>query len=472
MGQEISSSRFSGEDFAAFRERLEAETRLLGEWIASGALKTDQAVAGLELEAWLVDNQFQPAPINADYLQALANPLVVPELARFNVELNSPPQPLGPETFQRQLEQLQSLWRECQTMAERQAAHLLMIGILPTVHQEDLCLANMSDLQRYRALNEQVFRLREGRPLQVDIAGPEHLQRSHADVMLEAAATSFQIHFKVDIGQAARAFNLSKIISAPMVALAANSPFLFGHALWEESRIPLFEQAVSVGGSDYSKRVTFGIRYAESSILEAFEANLERYPVLLPQLLDEPPERLPHLRLHNGTIWRWNRPLIGFSDDGSPHVRIEHRVAPSGPTPVDVIANMVFYFGLLSEWLADDSRLEQAIPFAQARDNFYAAARQGLAADIRWRDGRHGSIRELLLQELLPLTRRGLQRLQLPAAEIDHWLDILQQRVAQQATGARWQRRWVDRHGRDFAGLTAAYLERQESGIPVHRWSL
>jgi hypothetical protein len=64
------------------------------------------------------------------------------------------------------------------------------------------------------------------------------------------------------------------------------------------------------------------VRYARESILECFEANRTRYPVLLPAVMDEPPESLAHLRLHNGTIWRWNRPLIGFDEQG-------HRIAGS-----------------------------------------------------------------------------------------------------------------------------------------------
>jgi hypothetical protein len=188
-------------------------------------------------------------------------------------------------------------------------------------------------------------------------------------------------------------------------------------------------------------------------------------------LMDEPPEQLAHLRLHNGTIWRWVRPLIGFSSDGSPHVRIEQRVLPAGPTNSDNMANAAFYFGVLTELLASESDLQDRLPFGQASANFYAAARHGLAARVDWA-GQQGELAALCEQELLPLAERGLQRLGLDRPEIAHWLGILRERTAKRATGAAWQRSWIARHGRDFDGLVQAYGEQQQAGLPVHLWEL
>jgi hypothetical protein len=472
MGQEIHDSHFDSRDFATFRQRLDSETALLGQWLADDGLHISQPLAGCELEAWLVDNGGRPAPINEVFLEHLGDPLVVPELARFNVELNNQPRTLEAGAFHAMQAELEARWAHCQQVAAGLDAGLVMIGILPTVQDSDLCLDNMSHLRRYRALNEQVLRLRQGAPIRLDIRGREHLQHEHGDVMLEAAATSFQLHYMVDANQAAHAYNLSKMLAAPLVAMAANSPYLLGHDLWDETRITLFEQAVSVGGSDYSQRVTFGIRYVTDSIFECFEANRSRYPVLLPRLMEEPAEHLAHLRLHNGTVWRWVRPLVGFSEDGSPHIRIEQRVLPAGPTVVDMMANAAFYYGVLTELLTGDVRaLESAQPFAAAHANFYAAARHGLWAQVTW-CGEQGNMADLCLNRLLPLAGRGLQRLGLEAAERDHWLAILKRRVADRATGADWQRGWVARHGRDFTGLLAAYTERQQSGRPVHEWTL
>jgi gamma-glutamyl:cysteine ligase YbdK (ATP-grasp superfamily) len=471
VGQEISDSNFSEADFRRFRGRLVAETALLEHWLAEGVMDNSEPMAGCELEAWLVTEQGLPAPVNQRFLDAMDDPMVVPELATFNVELNTRPHTLSSGLFDQMHGDLDELWRRCEGVASGLGAHMVMIGILPTVQKSDLCLENISGLQRYRALNEQVLRMREGTPLQLDIRAADHLFTRHHDVMLEAATTSFQIHLKIGARQAARAYNLAKMVSAPMVAVSANSPFLFGHELWDETRIPLFEQSVAVGASDYSKRVTFGVRYVEASIVECFQANRDRYPVLLPQLMDEPVESLAHLRLHNGTIWRWNRPLIGFDEAGRPHIRIEHRVVPSGPSPLDVVANAAFYFGLLHELMASEPDAERRLPFHRAKDNFYRAAYEGLDARVTWFDGEEGRLAELCEQRLLPQARAGLERMGMARAEIDRWLGIVAARVVTRQTGARWQRRWVHERGGDFPALVQAYRAHQDSGLPVHGWT-
>ncbi|WP_456448627.1 glutamate-cysteine ligase family protein [Thiolapillus sp.] len=472
MGQEITHSSFYEDDFRRFRDRVVAETALLEQWMAEGLLDSAEPMAGSEIEAWLVNDRGLPAPQNSLFLERMNDPMVVPELSTFNVELNTKPVRFSGGMFNHMHEELAGLWQRCEDVASADGAHMLMIGILPTVQQSDLCLANISGMQRYQALNEQVLRMRDGQPLSLDINAQEHLVAEHDDVMLEAATTSFQIHLKIDPEQARRAYNLSKMISAPMVALSANSPFLFGHELWDETRIPLFEQSVAVGASDYSKRVTFGVRYAEHSIMECFEANRDRYPVLLPQLMDEPVESLAHLRLHNGTIWRWNRPLVGFSENGKPHVRIEHRVVPSGPSPLDVVANAAFYFGLLRELIDVEDQAETRLPFITAKENFYGAACRGLDAQVTWFDGQQGSIADLCLSRLLPQARTGLERMGISGQEAGRWLDIIEARISARQTGAHWQRQWVARYGKDFPALVRAYRERQASGKPVSQWKL
>ena len=309
MGQEIADSHFSPGDFEAFTKRLKSETSLLEQWLRDGVFPEGGHVGGFELEAWLIDGKTRPMPVNQALLDQLQDPLVVPELARFNLELNGSPQPLQGAALSRLSDELLATWDRCNHAAAAFGARLVMTGILPTVTERELNTANMSHMQRYQALDEQLSRLRGGGPLQMDIAGRDRLSFRHEDVMLESATTSFQVHLKVNPGQAGRFYNAAKILSAPMVALSANSPYLFGSELWEETRIPLFEQAIRVGDTELTKRVTLGIGYIDS-IFDCFRANLQRYPVLLPQLMDEPEDRLAHLRLHNGTIWRWNRPLI------------------------------------------------------------------------------------------------------------------------------------------------------------------
>ncbi|GAB6040444.1 glutamate--cysteine ligase [Endothiovibrio diazotrophicus] len=477
MGQEIDRSRFHEEDFRQFTERLREETALLERWIAEGAFADGGPVGGFELEAWLVDGEMRPAPIIEPFLKRLDDPLVVPELARFNVELNVPPQPLAGTALRRLEQALRATWMRCRDCAKALDASILMTGILPTLTPDHLTPANMSPLRRYRALNEQVFAQRRGRPLRLDIAGRhDHLATVHENVMLESATTSFQLHLQVPPAKAVRAYNAAILLSAPMVAVSANAPFLFGHELWEETRIPLFEQSVELGGFDDVargplRRVTFGSGYALESLAECFRENLEHYPLLLPVALDEPAERLPHLRLHNGTIWRWNRPLVGF-DEGGPHLRIEHRVIPGGPSCMDEIANAALFFGLVADALEAEVPPELKLPFPKARENFYSAARLGLDAHITWLEGQRVSVRGLLAKQLVPLARRGLDRLGLDEMDIDHYLGIIERRLESGQNGAAWQRAWVARHGPDMAALTAAYAERQASGAPVHLWEV
>jgi hypothetical protein len=432
-------------------------------------------MGGFELEAWLVDADGRPAPVNEVFLRRLDNPMVVPELARFNVELNDHPQHLWGSAFSRFEASLGSTWRQCARVAEEMGVGLVMIGILPTVQESELCQENMSDLKRYRALNEQVLRMRKGEPLRLDIHGNEHLGTVHHSVMLEAATTSFQLHLKVRPDRAVRAYNAAIIASAPLVAVAANSPFLFGHELWEETRVPLFEQSVAVGGLAGAshgplRRVTFGSGYARESLMECFAENAQHYPVMLPMHYRDGLEQMAHVRLHNGTIWRWNRPLIGFDYDGMPHLRIEHRVIPAGPTIVDMIANAAFFNGLMQALITQETPPEHRLPFTSARDNFYAAARRGLDAGVHWLDDARGTLHALVSEQLLPMARAGLEQLEIDRADIERYLGVIEARVAGGRTGAAWQRACAARLGRDLQAMTQAYRLHQDSGKPVHEW--
>jgi gamma-glutamyl:cysteine ligase YbdK (ATP-grasp superfamily) len=362
-------------------------------------------------------------------------------------------------------------WSACNRAAASLGAGVVAIGTLPTVTEQLLSLRNISSSLRYRALNEQTLRLRQGRPIRLDIQGRERLQTEHFDVMLEAATTSFQLHLQVPASEAMRFYNAATIVSAPLVALAANSPLLFGKVLWEETRIPLFEQAVDVGGGKFS-RVTFGSGYTERSLEECFVENREHYPVMLPLAMEDVSERLAHVRLHNGTIWRWNRALIGFNGPGEPHLRIEQRVPAAGPTTVDMAANMAFYYGLAQALATSPVPPENRLPFGTARANFYLAARYGLDAELVWLDQQPVTVRELILRQLLPLARRGLMQLDVAGDLAERLLGLIESRVSTGQNGAVWQRRFVELHGRDMALLTREYRDRQSAGNPVHTWDV
>ncbi|HZP88446.1 MAG TPA: hypothetical protein VFB54_16660 [Burkholderiales bacterium] len=471
MGQEIDRIQFTRADFEAFDARLRAETDLLERAWRDGRFGDPSFTAGCELEAWLIDHNHFPLPRNEAYLARLNDPLVVPELSTFNVELNCTPVALRERAFRKMEEELAATWCRCVDVAHGMDGQLVMIGTLPTIRQRDLTLAHISRLNRYFALNDQVVHARGGRPINIDIRGREHLRLTHDDVMLEAGTTSFQVHLQCPPEDVTRYYNASIILSAPLVALAANSPYLFGHDLWDETRVPLFEQAVDVGEGAQA-RVTFGQGYLNTSPIEAFVHNLEAYPVLLPIVSDGQPHAFRHLRLHNGTVWRWNRLLIGFNDEDVPHLRIEQRVMPAGPSIIDMMTNAALYIGASRVLATLREAPEVDLPFAVARDNFYRAAREGLDARVVWLDGREIEVQTLWLDELLPMANEGLQLLEIDDADRERYLDIAAARLRNRQNGAAWQRGWCAKHGRDWLRLSVAYLEQQRIGSPVHEWPI
>ena len=472
MGQDIRTSRFEEQDFLEFEERLLEETRLLEQWFSEGRFAEDSPVGGFEAEAWLIHADCSPAPENESFLARLRNPDVVPELAKFNVEINTPPLVLQGSALTFMETNLRRNWNHCNEIARDMDLELLATGILPTLNDRHLTLDNMSSQERFRALNEQVLHLRQEQPITLDIEQVDHLFAVHRDVMLEAAATSFQIHLQVRASSAPRFYNASVLASAPLVAVAANSPYLFGASLWDETRIPLFEQAVSVAPrrSQQAKRVTLGAAYVRESLVECFRENLGTYAVLLPTLMDERTENFAHLRLHNGTIWRWNRPLLGFDAFGAPHFRIEHRVVPAGPSLVDMIANAALYFGFVHALAEDDVPPELRISFSDAKNNFYAAARWGLEAELVWLDHKRVAVRSLLTDVVLPLARSGLVKLGLDIDDVSRFLGIIEGRLRTGQTGTVWQRAFIRRFGMNRKALTSAYREHQNRGKPVHEW--
>ncbi|MEA1890793.1 MAG: glutamate--cysteine ligase [Pseudomonadota bacterium] len=476
MGQEIENSQFTAADFEKFQHRLIRETGLLRELFDSNGFLSTHEVGGYELEAWLVDRATQPAAVNQDFIHRLSNPLVVHELSRFNVELNSEPHELKGNVFSLMQSDLSALWQSCTDVAATLDTRIVMMGTLPVLDDAHLTMDNMSEIERYRALNEQVLRLRRGFPIRLDISGRDHLQSSHYDVMLEAAATSFQIHLQVKAEQAVRYFNASVQASAPLLAAAANSPFLFGKDLWSESRIPLFEQAVNTDnegatGHTGHSRVTFGHAWCKDSIFEMYEENIALYPVLLPTLSEGDEKQLWHLRLHNGTIWRWNRPLIGVDETGY-HLRIEQRVVPAGPTIIDMIANAALYYGLVASLANEKLAPESQLDFSQVKDDFYRVAEHGLEADIDWPGRGRLNVCELLINHLLPSARSGLAALAIDDSDIDRYLGVIEARLESGQNGTSWQRKYFYHHNCSMQEMTEEYIKNQQSSRPVHEWSI
>ncbi len=478
MGRDISREEFSPEDFREFHLRLREESMLLMEWFKDGAFEPCVEMCGFELEMWLIDKNYLPLASNEEFLSRVNNHLVVPELSKFNFEINSTPHQLKGTLLGSLETELTYLVDRCAHHAEEMDANILSVGILPTLKDDMLTLDQLSSSKRYAALNSQVLALRDGKPIKINIEGNDTLNVEHEDVMVEAAATSLQIHLQVDPSTAIRYYNVAQVLSAPMVAVAANSPYLFGKDLWDETRIPTFEQSVAVKSfRDYHgqgvERVTFGTGYARNSMMEPFLENLDGFPVILPLVFDEDPSWLSHLRLHNGTIWRWNRPLIGLDSDATPHIRIEHRVAAAGPSSVDTVANTAFFLGMATYFIRQEIPLEDQIFFDDSKDNFYSAAKSGMESQMKWIDGKVHNLRGLILDLFLPAARDGLLNAGVDEAQVTYYIDeVLARRVQTGMTGAAWQRAFIGKYGPQFQDMTRVYHAYQMENTPIHEWTV
>ena len=477
MGEEIQYSRFNKSDYQQFTSHLKEETALLKSWFDNQQFSSAPLMAGYELEAWLINQTGNPVAINEAFLERANNALLSPELAKFNVELNVEPEQLSHKVLSIFEKKLDRLWQQCSTTAESLDANIIGIGILPTLEDSDLTVNNISLLDRYKALNEQVLRQRNGLEIELNINGKDHLHVIHKDVMLEAAATSLQIHIQVPQEAVARYYNASILLSAPMVAVSTNSPCLFGRRLWQETRIPVFEQAVPTGGyggaaSGPVHRVSFGSGYVRDSLYECFQENLDHFPVLLPVHYQTEMDDVRYLRLHNGTIWRWNRPLIGFNDDHTPHLRIEHRVCASAPSTIDNIANIAFYYGLVHYYATLEKPPENTMPFADAKNNFYRAAQLGLKHKTNWFSQNTDPLQKIIIDKLLVEAETGLYKLGIDQQDSQRYLSIIQQRVEKNKTGSQWQLDFLNAHQDNRTQLTLNYLKNQISGRPVHEWDI
>jgi hypothetical protein len=474
MGQEIEKTFFSKDDYDQFRQYLENETSELEAWINDSVLANDSLMGGFEIESWLLNESLQPAPLNKEFLDRFDSSLATPELAQFNLEFNNIPRELSATALSDFHKELLDTWGQAVNVAHGLSlpASLLLIGTLPTLNLSDLNEHSMSDMNRYRALNSEIMDRRKKKPVHLYIQGHELLDLYSHDVMLEASTTSFQIHTKVPARDAHYYYNASIMVSASLVTITANSPYVFGKNLWSETRIPLFEQSIDTDNPNAPcKRVSFGSGFAQESILECFHENMKEFHILLP-IIEENNNSLTHLRLHNGTIWRWNRPLLGFNSTGEPHFRIEHRAIAAGPTIIDMMANAAFYFGLQHFW-AQRFKKGHALPtFEETKNNFYLAANHGLQNyTMRW-FGKKTIPTELLRDTLLTQAKQGLQDLQIGTADIKQYLDIIAARVDTQQTGASWQRKYVAAHGCDMTELTHAYQTLQKTGEPIHTWEV
>lgn len=488
MGELRVNGRNDPAAMRAFTRALLRDLHALEQLLDAGRIEEGVRRIGAEQELFLVDRGWRPAPVGPEVLQTLSNPCYTTEIGRFNLEINLPPADLGPGVFPAIERSLRQLIEEGDRAAAQHGAQVLLTGILPTLTHADLALENLSPRPRYFALNEMILALRGG-PLQLRIEGTDELQIAHESVMLEACNTSFQVHLQVGAAEFPRLYNAAQAALGPVLAASANSPLLLGKRLWEETRIALFQQSIDTRHPvahvrEIQPRVRFGDGWVRGSVLEIFQQDLARMRVIfagettedsLAMLAAGGVPCLRALQIHNSTVYRWNRPCYGVFQ-GKPHLRIECRALPAGPTLPDEVANAALWIGLVLGLAQEYGDVAERMSFDDARANFLAAARYGLRAGFSWLGGERLSAPELLLHRLLPLARAGLRGEGIGEEDVERYLGIIEQRVRSGRTGARWMLDAAARleargaRAEQLARLTAGIAARQRAGTPVHEW--
>jgi gamma-glutamyl:cysteine ligase YbdK (ATP-grasp superfamily) len=488
MGRDIQAVKVSDEERRVYGDKLRRSLDVLARMLRDRTFEDGPSQVGLEIELNLVGEQMAPSMRNAQVLDAVIDPDWETELGRFNLEINVPPRQLAGNVLAELEQQLRDSLNAADQKARGTGSRLIMVGILPTLGEQHISASTLSSNARYRMLNEQILAAR-GEDLRIQIDGAERLLTYADSITPEAACTSVQLHIQVAPDAFASYWNAAQAMAGVQVALAANSPFLFGRQLWHETRITLFQQATDTRPDQLKRqgvrpRVWFGERWITSA-LDLFEENVEFFPALLPICDDEDPvavlergaiPQLGEMSLHNGTVYRWNRPVYA-AVGGRPHLRVENRVLPAGPTVADVLANAAFYYGLVQALADSRDPVWTHMPFATAAGNLRDAARYGLDARLFWPQVGEVPTAELVLHHLLPLAREGLHRWGVSQESADRLLGIIEQRCLTGQTGAAWQIGTVAGLTRGGASrpqaltdMTERYIDHMHSNEPVHTW--
>tara|TARA_R110002096_G_scaffold173781_2_gene348026 strand:+ start:191996 stop:193960 length:1965 start_codon:yes stop_codon:yes gene_type:complete len=491
MGIQEMNQASGGQEHRASTHSVLTDLRALEYMLEHKMFETGITRIGAEQELAFVDEAMRPAPLGPEVLEIINERKATTEIGRFNLEFNCDPKVFTRSMLSDLHAELEELMTKAQDASTKLGAIPILIGIVPTLQQEHLSREYITPKPRYYALDERITQARGGR-YDIRIKGIDEINFSHDSVMLEALNTSLQLHYQVDPDDFAISFNVAQAVTAPVLAAAANSAVLFGKRLWHETRIAIFEQTVDTSGQDIPtsrdmvKRVRFGECWVESSVLELFRADIARFRNLFKAdavedslAMAERGEipKLYALQTYNSTLYRWNRPCYGITD-GKPHLRIENRVLPAGPTIVDEIANAAFWFGLMKRMPKVYPDLTKRLSFADAKANFVSAARSGLDFKMRWLDGQVIPVRDLILGELVPMAIQGLRDASIDSNDIDKYMNIISERTETGRNGARWMLSSVEHihdHGtrsERLSTLTAGTITRQQAGHPVHEWSV
>ncbi len=489
MGQDVDDREFTREDRTQYRAKVRRCLDVFARMLSEHDFSVDHPHVGVEIEFNLVDDAGDPAMKSAEALEAIADDDFQTELGLFNIEINVPPSRASGAGLTRLEEAVREDLNVAQSRAQEVGAHLIMIGILPTLRPEHLARETFAPNPRYHLLSEQILAAR-GEDIEIVIDGVDRLDTTADSIIPEAACTSTQLHLQVEPDEFAAHWNAAQAIAGVQVAVGANSPFLLGRQLWHETRIPLFEQATDTRSEELKiqgvrPRVWFGERWI-TSVFDLFEENVRYFPALLPIVDDEDPleeleagrvPNLPELRLHNGTIYRWNRPIYDTAD-GRPHLRIENRLLPAGPTVVDTMANAALFYGLVTVIGSSDRPLWSQMSFRAAEDNFHQAARTGMETELYWPSVGTVPVPELVLRHLLPMAHAGLEQMGVDTEVRDRLLGIIEQRCITGRNGATWL---IDDFGHRLEAssgdrpaamkaTTRRYQELMHRNEPVHGW--
>jgi len=466
------------------------EIRALEAMLSAGMIESGVRRVGAEQEMFIVDRSFGPALRATEILERVNDDRFTHELGLFNLEANLSPLTLGGNCLSRMERELEEIYRKARETAKEVGCDIALVGILPTLTLQNLELDSMVPLPRYLALNNAMRALR-GEEFQFQINGIDQLSVKHNNVMLEACNTSFQVHFQVSAEEFAQLYNIAQVVTAPLLAAAVNSPLLLGKRLWHETRIAVFEHSIDTRSATLQARgqqprVHFGDAWINSSVTEIFKEDIARNRIVLTTETEADPmgmikngqaPSLNALRLHNGTIYRWNRPCYGVKDNVA-HLRIENRVIPSGPTVIDEMANAAFFFGMMAGMAKTYPDIRDKLRFEDVKTNFQAAARDGIRAQMNWFDDSYLPAQQLVLEQLLPMAREGLEDRQIDGDDIERYLGVIEKRVSSRRTGARWALESMENMGQKGTGnqrlrcLVSSMVQQQSTGKPISDWTL
>ncbi len=478
-------------------QRLKATAHLLHDlkalemMINNGVFETDVQRIGAEQEVSLVGKGWGPAPVLMDILGKIGDERFTTELAQFNMEINLEPLVFTGDCLSKLERNLWRLMVKGEKTANLFGAHLILVGILPTLHQSDLDIKNISPSPRYQSLLDSLHEMR-GDSFEFRIEGKDQWIARAQDSFYESSNTSFQVHYQLSLDDFAPAYNWALAITAPVLACATNSPIFLGKRLWRETRIALFQQSTDVRStSDHYRerppRVDFGTHWVKDSVLDIYRENATRHKPIFISTREEDAlgvleaggvPNLYQLCIHNGTVYNWNRACYGITE-GKPHLRIENRVLPAGPTIIDEMANAAFWLGLMKGMPPEYAKIDQRMEFDVAKRNFLYAAQLGLGSNFYW-NGSDKQIRsdELILKELLPIAKEGLAKAAVDVADADRLLGIIEERVRTGKTGSQWALDAYQKLGKEttkddaLIALTAGMSRRQQEGSPVHTWDM